>query len=59
MYKPLTKKIILNNQECITCVAFGTDKCKIHTGEAKGCSDCSALSAIFNQLFAFEEAYTS
>ena len=58
-YKPLTKKVLINNQECIACAAYGTSECKIHKGEATGCSDCSVLSAMLNQLFVFEEAYTS
>lgn len=57
-YRSLTKKVLIDNQECVACAAYGTSECKIHTGEAKGCSDCSVLAAIFNQLYAFEEAYT-
>ena len=58
-YKPLTKKIVMNNQECITCALYGTDECKIHTDNIKGCGECSMITAIFNQLHAFEEVYAS
>lgn len=56
-YKPLTKKIIINNQECIACVAYQTSNCKIHTGEATGCCGCPVLSAMLNQLYEFESVY--
>lgn len=56
-YKPLTKKIIVNDQECIACAAYGTSNCKIHTGEVTSCYNCPALSAMLNQLFEFENVY--
>lgn len=56
-YKPLTKKIKINNQECITCINYGTSNCKIHKKEATGCHNCPVLSAMLNQLYAFESVY--
>ena len=58
-YIPLTKKITVNNQECIACALYGTDKCKIHTEKINGCADCPVLSAMLNQLFEFEKVYLS
>lgn len=57
-YRPLTKKININNQDCIACSLYGTEECKkIHTGTITGCADCPMIAAMLNQLFAFEEAY--
>lgn len=56
-YQRLTKLMTINDKECITCALLNTDKCKIHTGEVTGCFCCPVVTAIYNQLYAFEEAY--
>lgn len=56
-YKPLTKKVIQDNQECVTCALYGTSDCKIHTDKIQGCAECPMLSAIYNQLYEFERVY--
>lgn len=58
-YKPLTKKITINNQECVVCSLYGTGKCKIHTNQIDGCANCPVIAAILNQLNAFEEIYAA
>ncbi len=57
MYKPLTKKIIdENGQQIVVCRYYGTDQClKIHT--TPQCTYCPMMTAIVEQLNAFEEVY--
>ena len=55
MYTRLTKTTTVDGRECVTCIYYGTEKCRIHNGVA-GCNQCDVLAAIINQLHAFEMA---
>lgn len=53
MYTRLTKVINLNGRECVTCIYYGTEMCRIHN-EVPDCGHCNVLAAILNQLYVFE-----
>lgn len=44
-----------NGQEQLSCAVFGTDNCKIN--EVCGCSNCSYIWAMMNELYQFERIY--
>ena len=55
MYTRLTKIVKdQDGRDCVTCVNFGTERCRIHNG-VPDCIHCPMLGAIFNQLYAFED----
>lgn len=57
-YKPLTKKVVLDGKECITCSLYDAADCKIHTlRDVNNCWECPILQAIYNQLYEFEKVY--
>ena len=43
-----------NGKEAVSCIYFGTEKCRIHKG-VNGCGECNVFAAIINQLHVFEE----
>lgn len=54
-YIRLTKVIKDNNdREYVVCVHYGTETCRIHS-ENQNCARCPMMSAIYNQLYEFEE----
>lgn len=56
MYTRLTKTISIEGRECVTCIYYGTEMCRIHKG-IPDCNHCDVLAAILNQLHAFEEIF--
>lgn len=57
-YNKLTKIIKdVTGRECVTCVHFGTEKCReIHND---GCATCPMFAVILNQLHMFESCIKS
>lgn len=55
MYKELTKTIIEDGKEMVVCASYQTQECPANNG-AGGCIVCPQLSAMINQLHAFETA---
>lgn len=53
MYTRLTKIITVEERECVTCIYYGTEMCRIHKG-VSDCGHCDVLAAILNQLHIFE-----
>ena len=54
MYTRLTKIVKdQDGRDCVACVNFGTDRCRIHNG-VPDCIHCQVLGAILNQLYSFE-----
>lgn len=57
MYQPLTKVVIIDGKECVTCAKYGTEECLIHKEKVSGCFKCRCLGAMVEQLHAFEEVF--
>lgn len=55
MYTRLTKKIIIDGRECVSCAYQDTEECPIHTNTVSNCSQCKIYAAVLNQLCAFED----
>ena len=55
MYTKLTKRIQIDERECVSCAFFGTERCHIHTDGTVDCGHCEVFAAILNQLNAFED----
>ena len=53
MYERLTKTTNVDGCECVACIYYGTEMCRIHKG-IPDCSHCDVFAAILNQLHAFE-----
>lgn len=53
MYTKLTKLVHEEGHECVACIYYGTEMCRIHNG-VMNCGDCEVFAAILNQLHAFE-----
>lgn len=53
MYTRLTKVIVVEGQECVSCIHYGTEMCRAHNGVAN-CGECDVFAAILNQLYALE-----
>lgn len=53
MYTKLTKVVHVEGHECVACICYGTEMCRIHNG-AMHCGECEVFAAILNQLHAFE-----
>lgn len=52
----LTKVVMHNGRECVTCIYNGTDKCRIHNNDnTSGCMNCAIMGAILNKLNMIEE----
>ena len=59
MYTRLTKIVrCKDGRECVACVDFGTDRCRIHNN-IPDCIHCPMFGAILNQLSAFEDIICS
>ena len=57
MYTRLTKIVKgQDGRDCVTCVNFGTERCRIHNG-ITDCVHCPMLGAILNQLYVFEDMF--
>lgn len=56
MYTRLTKIVTVEERECVACIYYGTEMCRIHKG-IPDCSHCDVFAAILNQLNAFENIY--
>ena len=55
LYTKLTKVIKdSSGQEQVACIDFGTSRCRIHNG-IQSCAHCPMMSAMLNQLHAFEQ----
>ena len=57
MYTRLTKTVKVDETECIACIHYGTEMCRIHNG-TPDCGRCEVFAAILNQLNAFEDIFT-
>lgn len=57
MYTRLTKTITITkdqeSRDVVSCINFGTERCRIHNG-TPDCCHCPLMGAILNQLFEFE-----
>ena len=53
MYTRLTKTITIGERECVSCIYYGTEQCRIHKG-IPSCIHCDVFAAILNQLHGFE-----
>lgn len=53
MYTRLTKAVKIEERECVSCIYYGTEMCRIHNG-IPDCIHCEVFAAILNQLHAFE-----
>jgi hypothetical protein len=56
MIQRLIKKVILNGNETLTCVFYGTEKCRnIHNKGTTSCVDCPMMAQIMKKLYLYEE----
>ena len=53
MYTRLTKTTIIEGRECVSCIFYGTEMCRIHKG-ISDCGHCDVVAAILNQLHTLE-----
>ncbi len=56
MYTRLTKTTTAEGRECVSCIYYGTERCRIHKG-ISDCNHCEVFAAILNQLHAFEDIF--
>lgn len=57
-YNRLTKRMMMDGQECIVCAAYNSEQCMIHNQSGAGCATCPLLGGMIQQLCAFEDVYT-
>ena len=53
MYARLTKTTTIEGRECVSCIFYGTEMCRIHKG-ISDCGHCDVFAAILNQLHTLE-----
>lgn len=55
-YARLTKVVSQGGKECVACINYGTDMCRIHTNtDFPDCYHCKMFAAILNQLNYLED----
>jgi hypothetical protein len=58
MYARLTKVVDVKGQECVSCIYYGTERCRARNGVTH-CGNCDVFVAILNQLYEFENIVCS